>query len=69
MRFKIRIEFNQNDFIRMKNVLDENPSASLELLPKEDFEFIRISPLGLRVDGFEFSLIGVVSCHQPLGLS
>ena len=41
MRFKIRIELNQNDFMRMKNVLDENPTASLELLPGEDFEFVK----------------------------
>jgi len=68
LRFKIRIEFNQNDFIRMKNVLDENPSASLELLPKEDFEFIRISPLVISVEGFEYSIIGVVSFQQPIGL-
>ena len=68
MRFKITIDLNQNDFVRMKNVLDENPNASLELLSVEEFEFVKFSPFLVTVEGFGYSLNGMVSFKQPIGL-
>ena len=68
MRFKIRIELNQNDFLRIKNVLGENPSTSLELFPGEDFEFVKFSPFLVTVKDFGYSFNGMVSFQQPIGL-
>jgi len=68
LRFKIVIDLNDNDFERMKNVLDKNPSASLELLPFEDFEFVNFSPFLVTVRDFGYSFNGMVSFHQPIGL-
>jgi len=62
------IDLNDNDFERMKNVLDENPNASLELLPGEDFEFVNFSPFLLTVKDFGYSFNGIVSFQQPIGL-
>ncbi|MCJ7722115.1 hypothetical protein MUO98_06905, partial [Candidatus Bathyarchaeota archaeon] len=68
MRFKIVIDLNDNDFERMKNVLDENPNASLELLPGEDFEFVNFSPFLVTVEDFGYSFNGMVAFQQPIGL-
>jgi len=68
LRFKIVIDLNDNDFDRMKNVLDENPNASLELLPCEDFEFVKFSPFSVTVEDFGYSYNGMVSFQQPIGL-
>jgi len=62
------IDLNNNDFERMKNVLDENPNTSLELLPGEDFEFVKFSPFLLTVKDFGYSFNGIVSFQQPIGL-
>ena len=68
MRFKIVIDLNDNDFERMKNVLDKNPNASLGLLPCEDFEFVKFSPFLISVNDFGYSFNGMVSFQQPIGL-
>ena len=62
------IGLNDNDFERMKHVLDQNPKASLELLPGEDFEFVKFSPFLVTVEDFGYSFKGMVSFQQPLGL-
>ena len=68
MRFKIVIDLNDNDFVRVKNVLDENPNASLELVPGEDFEFVKFSPFLVTGEGFGYSFNVMVSFQQPIGL-
>lgn len=68
MRFKIEIELNQTDFMRMKDFLSENPSASIELFPGEDFEFVAVSPLLVAVEGFGYSVSSAVLFQQPIGL-
>ena len=45
MRFKIRNKLLKIDFVRIKDFLSENPSASIELFPGQDFEFVTVSPL------------------------
>ena len=62
------IGLNDNDFERMKNVLDENPNASLELLQGEDFEFVKFSTFLVTVEDFGYSFKGMVSFQQPIGL-
>ena len=52
----------------MKHVLDQNPKASLELLPGKDFEFVKFSPFLVTVEDFGYSFKGMVSFQQPLGL-
>ena len=68
MRFKIVIDLNDNDFERMKNVLDKNPNTSLELLPCEDFEFVKFSPFTVIVKDLGYSFNGMVSFQQLIGL-
>ena len=52
----------------MKKVLDENPDTSLELVPGEDFEFVKFSPFLVTVKDFGYSFNGMVSFQQPMGL-
>jgi hypothetical protein len=68
LRFKIVIDLKDNDYVRMKNVLDKNPNKPLELLSGEDFEFVKFSPFFVSVEGFGYSLNGMVSFQQPIGL-
>jgi hypothetical protein len=62
------IDLNDNDFDRMKNVLEKNPDRSLELLSGEDFEFVTFHPFLVSVEGFEYSLNGMVSFQHRIGL-
>ena len=68
LRFKIRIKLKKRDFRRLIDFLGENPSASLELFPGEDFEFVAVSPLLVAVEGFGYSINDMVSFQQSLGL-
>ncbi len=68
MRFRIEIDLDDNDFVRLKNVLDKNPNIPLKLLSEEDFEFIKFHPFLVSVEGFGYSLNGMVSFQQPIGL-
>ena len=52
----------------MKNVLDQNPNKPFELLGGEDFEFVKFCPFLVSVEGFGYSLNGMVSFDQPIGL-
>jgi hypothetical protein len=52
----------------MKEVLDKNPSTSLELFPYQDFEFAAISPLSITAEGFGYSINGTVTFQQPIGM-
>ena len=52
----------------MKNVLDKNPNTPLELLSEEDFEFVKFHPFLVSVEGFGYSLNGMVSFQQRIGL-
>ncbi len=52
----------------MKNVLDKNPNTALELLSGEDFEFVKFHPFLVSVEGFGYSLSGMVSFEQRIGL-
>ena len=54
--------------MRMKNVLDENPGASLELFPSEAFEFVNFSPFLVASEDFGYVFNGMVSFQQPIGL-
>jgi hypothetical protein len=62
------IDLNDNDFERMKNVLDQNPNTSLELLPCEDFEFVKFSTFLVTVKDSGYSFNGMVTFQQPIGL-
>ena len=68
MRFKIVIDLDDNDYDRMKDVLDENPDTPLELLSGEDFEFVEFHPFLVSVEGFGYSLSGMVSFQERIGL-
>jgi hypothetical protein len=68
LRFKIRNKLKKRDFSRLIEFLGENPSASIELFPGEDFGFILISPLVIAVEGFGYLIKCVVSFQQPIGL-
>jgi hypothetical protein len=52
----------------MKDVLDNNLNANLELLSGEDFEFVKFHPFFVSVEGFGYSIDGMVSFQQPIGL-
>ena len=52
----------------MENVLDQNPNKSLELVSGEDFEFVKFHPFLVSVEGFGYSLNGMVSFQQRIGL-
>ena len=52
----------------MRNVLDNNPKTPLELWSGEDFEFIKFHPFSVSVEGFGYSLDGMVSFQQSIGL-
>jgi hypothetical protein len=62
------LDLDDNDYVRMKNVLDKNPNNALELLSGEDFEFIKFHPFSVSVEGFGYSLNGMLSFQQPIGL-
>jgi hypothetical protein len=62
------LDLNDNDFVRMKNVLDQNPTIPLELLGGEDFEFVKFCTFLVSVKGFGYFLNGMVSFEQPIGL-
>ena len=53
----------------MKDVLNDNPTESLELFSGEDFEFIAFSSFEIRVEGFGFYIEGKVSFQQPIGMN
>ena len=52
----------------MKNVLNQNPNSSLELLPCEDFDLVKFSPFLVTVKDFGFSFNGMVTFQQRIGL-
>jgi hypothetical protein len=62
------IDLDDNDYVRMKNVLDDNPNTPLKLLSCKDFEFVKFHPFSVSVEGFGYSLNGKVSFQQPIGL-
>jgi hypothetical protein len=68
LRFKIRIELNQNDYEQLKKFLDENTNLTFELFPNEDFEFVAISPFLISSEGFGYSLKSAVSFQKQVGL-
>ena len=68
MRFKIKNSLKERDFTRLIDFLGENPDASIELFPGEDFEFVAISPLLVAVEGFGYSIRSAVSFQQIIGL-
>jgi len=68
VRFKIVTDLNDNDYDRMKDVLDKNPDTPLELLSGEDFEFVEFHPFLVSVEGFGYSLEGMVSFQERIGL-
>ncbi len=68
MRFKIKIRLKERDFAQLRDFLTENPSASIELFPGEDFEFVAVSPLLVAVEGFGYSIRSKVSFQQPIGI-
>ena len=68
MRFKIDIDLKDEDFLRLVDVLDDNPNKSVELLSGEDFDFVKFGSFLVSVEGFGYSLSGMVSFQQPIGL-
>jgi hypothetical protein len=62
------LDLDDNDYVRMRDVLDNNPNTPLELLSGEDFEFIKFHPFSVSVEGFGYSLDGMISFQQPIGL-
>jgi hypothetical protein len=68
LRFKIKISLKKRDFVRLRDFLSENPGASVELFPDEDFEFVAVSPLLVAVEGFGYSIRSAVSFQQPIGI-
>lgn len=61
-------ELKNTDYNRLVEFLKDNPSASIELFPGMDLEFMSISPLVITVEGFGYSINGEVSFQQPIGL-
>ena len=68
MRFKFRTKLKKRDFTRLTDFLSENPGASIELFPGEEFEFVTVSPLVVAVESFGYSIRSAVSFQQPIGL-
>jgi hypothetical protein len=68
LRFKIKISLKERDFTRLTDFLSENPNASIELFPGEDFEFVAVSPLLVAIEGFGYLLKSKVSFRQPIGM-
>jgi len=62
------MNIKERDFTRLIDFLSENPDASIELFPGEDFEFVAISPLLVDVEGFGYSIKSKVSFQQPIGM-
>ena len=68
MRYKIENELKKADYVRLTEFLSENTSASIELFPGIDLEFMSVSPLVVAVEGFGYSIKGKVTFQQPIGL-
>ena len=68
MRFKIDVNLKDDDFVRLVDVLDDNPTKSVELLGVEDFDFVKFCSFSISVESFGYSLSGMVSFDQPIGL-
>ena len=68
MRYRMKNELKKEDYVRLTEFLSENTSASIELFPGIDLEFMSISPLVVAVEDFGYSINGEVSFQQPMGL-
>jgi hypothetical protein len=68
LRFKIGNKLKKRDYTRITDFLGENPNASIELFPGEEFDFVAISPLVVAIEGFGYSIISEISFQQPIGL-
>lgn len=68
MRYKIKNELKKADYVRLAEFLNENKSASIELIPSVDLEFVSVNPVIVVVEGFGYSINGEVSFQQPMGL-
>jgi len=66
--YKIKNELKKLDYERLTEFLDENPSASIELFPGIDLQFMSVNPLVVTVENFGYSINGEVSFRQPIGL-
>jgi len=64
----MRNELKNADYARLTEMLNENPSASIELFPGIDLEIVSVSPVLVAVDRSGYCISGEVSFQQPIGL-
>jgi hypothetical protein len=67
MRFKINNELKEPDYRRLREFLKKNSSASIELFPGADFEFLSVSPVVVVVEGFDYKISIEVLFREPIG--
>jgi hypothetical protein len=67
LRFKINNELKKTDYKSLTEFLRENPSVSIELLPRVDFEFVSVDPIVVSVEGFGYRIDTEILFKQPLG--
>ena len=67
MRFKMKNELKKIDYKRLIGFLRDSPSASIELLPGLDLEFLSVSPVMIAVEGFGYRIDTKISFEQPIG--
>ena len=67
MRFKIKNELKETDYKRLGEFLRENSSASIELFPGVDLEFLSASPVVVVVEGFGYKISTEVLFREPIG--
>ena len=60
-------ELKKADYVRLTEFLNENTSASIELFPSVDLEFVSVSPVIVAVEQFGYRINTEILFEQPIG--
>jgi hypothetical protein len=67
MRFKIKNELKEVDYMRLREFLKENPNTSIELFLGVDLEFLSVGPVVVATVGFGYEIIAEILFREPIG--
>ena len=67
MRFKIKNELREVDYLRLREFLKEDPGTSIELFPGVDLGFLSVSSVVVAAEGFGYEIIAEILFRESIG--
>jgi hypothetical protein len=67
MRFKIKNELKETDYMRFREFFKENPSTLIELFLGVNLKFLSVGPVVVAVEGFGYEISTEILFREPIG--